>query len=289
MQCGDLERYLEAFLDGRLGRARSGLLRRHLAACGTCRHRYEALREFERDLNRRLRAMDACQSVWAGLELDLVRSAQSALTQVEGRPRALLPSLPSLSLPAPLPSRERPPQPARTVTRQGIASRLVGIVLLVAAVGTIVQIGRGLAPGGIDDGEVTLQSRLDSLKAPSPPEELVDGDPEAVRAWLAAWLGELPPALPQVPGFQLTGAQVQGKGDQRVGIVHFRVGDSTASLYLSPLHGRDHAQAASSLEEALSSIKGPAWIGDGFVYAVSSPLGAETVEPLRLPVGTGAL
>ena len=32
MRCGDLERYLEAFLDGRLGRSRSSVLRRHRRA-----------------------------------------------------------------------------------------------------------------------------------------------------------------------------------------------------------------------------------------------------------------
>jgi len=54
MLCSDLERYLEAFLDGRLGRSRTIILRRHLGLCGPCRARVERLRRFERELGRQL-------------------------------------------------------------------------------------------------------------------------------------------------------------------------------------------------------------------------------------------
>ena len=82
MQCSDLERYLEAYLDLRLGRSRGAILRRHLSACAHCRARVEHLRAFERDLQRSFRAMERAQSVWTGLEPDLVRSGGLA----EGSP-----------------------------------------------------------------------------------------------------------------------------------------------------------------------------------------------------------
>ena len=76
MRCGDLERYLEAFLDGRLNRGRRIVLRRHLALCGTCQTRVERLRQFERETQRRFRALEEPGSVWAGLALDLVGSQE---------------------------------------------------------------------------------------------------------------------------------------------------------------------------------------------------------------------
>ena len=66
MRCGDLERYLEAFLDGRLDRGRRIVLRRHLSLCGACQTRVERLRQFERETQRRFRALEEPSSVWEG-------------------------------------------------------------------------------------------------------------------------------------------------------------------------------------------------------------------------------
>lgn len=77
MHCSDLERYLEAHLDGRLGRNRSAILQRHLTACGTCRQRVEELRRFEQDLHGRFRTMRATDTLWDSLEITLVSAASN--------------------------------------------------------------------------------------------------------------------------------------------------------------------------------------------------------------------
>jgi len=72
MDCASLDRYLEAYLEGRLRRAQWLVLRRHVQTCPACRTRVEQLRRFEVDLHRRLRTMDRVPRLWTGLELDLV-------------------------------------------------------------------------------------------------------------------------------------------------------------------------------------------------------------------------
>ena len=89
MQCDDLERYLEGFLDGRLGRTRTSVLKRHLAGCVGCRVRLERLRHFERDINKRLHIGERAESVWTALEIDLVRSAQIATPALPAPPRLI--------------------------------------------------------------------------------------------------------------------------------------------------------------------------------------------------------
>ena len=78
MDCASLERYLEAYLEGRLRRAQWLVLRRHVMTCSHCRARVEQLRQFEVELHGRFRAMARTQRLWTGLELDLV--GQSAAT-----------------------------------------------------------------------------------------------------------------------------------------------------------------------------------------------------------------
>ena len=72
MDCVSLERYLEAYLEGRLRRAQWLVLRRHVMTCPQCRARVEQLRQFEVDLHQRFRSMSRTQRLWTGLELDLV-------------------------------------------------------------------------------------------------------------------------------------------------------------------------------------------------------------------------
>ena len=75
MHCSDLERYLEAHLDGRLGRNRSAILQRHLVACSNCRERVEELRGFEQDLHGKFRTMRATAALWESLQVSLVSTA----------------------------------------------------------------------------------------------------------------------------------------------------------------------------------------------------------------------
>ena len=135
MRCGDLERYLEAFLDGRLGRSRS-------AACcaATCLvrrlpARVERLRQFERDTQRRFRTPEQTSSVWEGLELDLVGSNGA----VGGGRLLALHEACCLPGGEPAPERSGPRRAAGQLlvaTRppsRGTASRLAGVLLVAMA------------------------------------------------------------------------------------------------------------------------------------------------------------
>ena len=72
MRCSELESYLEATLEGRLGRVRTAAMRQHLATCRSCAARVTRLRRFEIELRRRFRAMGEEPSLWAPIEVDLV-------------------------------------------------------------------------------------------------------------------------------------------------------------------------------------------------------------------------
>ena len=147
MRCGDLERYLEAFLDGRLGRSRRAVLRRHLALCGTCQARVERLRQFERDTQRRFRAPEQPGSVWEGLELDLVGSNGV----VVGRRLLAAPACAARRCRATKSFdaarwRGAPPGPRSSTLRPTggrMASRLAGALLVALALGAAYQLARG--------------------------------------------------------------------------------------------------------------------------------------------------
>ena len=199
MRCGDLERYLEAFLDGRLGRSRSSVLRRHVALCGSCQARIERLRQFERDTQRRFRALEQPVSVWEGLELDLVGSGGA----VGGRLLASRRSL--VAGPDPGPREEPPPRRAlhhplvaARLSARGGASRLVGLVLVAMALGATYQLARaGLEVEGESDaaeaylGFTPGRRRADAAERRSPKGRRVAGfraRPAGGRSVTTGWL-----------------------------------------------------------------------------------------------------
>jgi anti-sigma factor RsiW len=204
MQCADLERYLEAFLDGRLGRSRSAILRRHLAHCGACQARVERLRQFERDTQRRFRSLDQAGSVWQGLELDLVASSRAG-----GTSRLL--ALPRPAPPASLGLREDPPPPARghplvaaRAAGRGAASRLAGVLMVAMALGAVYQLARAqLRPG--DGATAAVRAYMDFLEASRPP-VMASDDAERLREWLSTELRAAVPAPPVPDGYRVVGA-----------------------------------------------------------------------------------
>ncbi len=205
MRCGDLERYLEAFIDGRLGRSRTAVLRRHLALCAGCQARVERLRQFERDTQRRFRLIHEPGSVWAGLELDLVGSNGA----VGGRrllasPRP--PPRPDGAAASSHAAARRANGRAVTAPRtrgRGTASKLAGALLVAMALGAAYQVLRGNLTGL---GEPTAeQAYLDYRRNGSVP-TLPTGESRQAADWLTAELGR-PVVLPQVPdGYRLVGA-----------------------------------------------------------------------------------
>ena len=206
MQCADLDRYLEAFVDGRLGRGRCVVLRRHLGSCGTCRAKVDGLRQFERELHRQFRSIDQARSVWHGLELSLVRTSHGPVTDAllpSPRPQAPLagPSAPRTSMPRR--ATAKPSTPLAHATRGRLTSRLIGVILTALAIGTIYQLGRGQLgqePGAAGPAALASLARGELDLA------VTSSDPAAVEAWLEAELHRPLPGLPLPEGFALAGA-----------------------------------------------------------------------------------
>ena len=277
MNCADLERYLEAFLDGRLGRARAALLRRHMVGCPSCRRRVDLLQEFERDLNRRLRAMGQCESVWAGLELHLVSSADGQVPAGDTVPRALLAPPRTTELPAPrgIIAEIAGPRPFST----GLwATRAFGFVLLVAAGGTVYDgMSTWLASAG--SGVPAIYTKLDALK-PGTTRELRSTDASAIRTWLSRELGATVPLPPQPGEFRLVGTHLERLGAEDTGVLTYRRGASISQVYLRPTRLRDPDEAADGLREDLHGRARTSWTERDMAYAITSPMTPEQYQPL---------
>ncbi|HEX2525386.1 MAG TPA: hypothetical protein VHL31_03665 [Geminicoccus sp.] len=170
MDCVSLERYLEAYLEGRLRRAQWLVLRRHVMTCPHCRARVEQLRQFEMDLHQRFRSMSRTQRLWTGLELDLVGLPSVAASGDTMPPKPPRPSMSSLSSALLLP----PPKAGRpsTVARPEAPAReqrwpIVALMCLVlASVGT----GSWLLIRPSFEGAEGLGARLEDLKGSRGPE-----------------------------------------------------------------------------------------------------------------------
>lgn len=221
MQCGDLERYLEAFLDGRLGRSRSATLRRHLGMCAGCRARVERLRQFERDMQRRFRSMRQEESIWRGLELDLVAAARANPGHLLALPRLL-----------PVPTAEgsfgrqaagpRGAHPIRSGRGNGMGrgSRLLGILLIAMAVGAVYQLARDHV-AGTEPPDPAAQV-YQELARGEPALALRSQDAHQLEGWLSHELG-MPVTLPPTPaGFNPVGADRVALGGSTGGAVLYR-------------------------------------------------------------------
>ena len=286
MRCGDLERYLEAFLDGRLGRSRSAVLRRHLALCAYCQARVERLRQFERDTQRRFRALEQPGSVWEGLELDLVGSSGAIGTgRLLAAPRAMSAGLEPGPGPVSHPTRLIPGHPlvaGRRAARNG-ASRLVGVLLLAMALGSVYQLAR--ASLDTDEDSEAVEAYLDLTRDASEP-ALRSDDREKIGQWLSEMLGE-PVPVPTVPeGYRLLGAGrapfAQAEGGAVVYAAAIGTSDRPVLVFVQP-GGSDTATAAEPPPAALSDHVGTAlhelsWQADRFRYTVVGP---QTEDQLR--------
>lgn len=274
MECADLERYLEAVLDNRLGRTRLAVLKRHLVGCGICRARVERLRHFERDLHRRMRAGERAQSFWSGLDLDLVRST-SVGAPVVPAPLRLLPAPargatsqqgvpPALPPARAEPERAAPPAAARRRPR----ARLVGLVLALTTVGTVVpwlllQLEAGAHAGGrlaVDRADLAT---VDALP-------LRTGDPDVLRGWLQAQTGVAFPVPAWREGFELQGARITHEGGRPSAVIGYRHDGAGTVLYLRPEpDARDRPAEARVGEHGLTTVR---WTRQGFDAALLTAL-----------------
>lgn len=250
MQCGDLERYLEAFLDGRLGRSRSAILRRHLALCGSCRARIERLRQFERDMQRRFRSMNQDESIWRGLELDLVAAGRGTSGPLLALPRLLPAPATPPSGGSKAPTRQgRHPMLAVRAGPRGRTSRLAGVVLIAMALGAVYQFARDyLAPA--EDGPAAVTRAYQELVGESHALALSSEDPDQLEAWLSTELGA-PVDLPVTPaGYRPLGADRAGlDSGPAAAVVYAAIGDDpgvAAVLFVEAAAPADVAAAAAT-------------------------------------------
>lgn len=173
MQCADLDRYLEAFVDGRLGRSRTTILRRHVTGCGRCRARIERLRQFEREIQGRFRSIGEVRSVWHGLEQDLVRSSAGGGSYLPP-PNAMIVGASR--------ARDAVARPVTASRAAGVprgsgrrrVSRLAGFVALALAAGAIWQIAsQWLGGPSFGSAELTSAPDMPVLPVPEPEPEPV--------------------------------------------------------------------------------------------------------------------
>lgn len=282
MHCSDLERYLEACLDGQLGDGRRRALHDHLAVCASCRGRVDGLRHFEADLQRRLRAMQHEASLWQPLGLETVG----------GRDARVLPT-PALGLQetgagsdvagsgsraaARLAAGGHPlhrvvARPARGPSRWRLQN-LAGAALVVAAVAALADIAlSGLGWLGGDKRQAVYRAYLDGdLQL-----DLRTSDPDELETWLAGEKGA-PVSLPDTPAsFALVG----GEADPKVlpeGSVMAVYGEDAgpALLFIEALD--DAAPAAGgapqmAMQDGLVTLE---WQDQGNAYSLLSALPAD--------------
>jgi anti-sigma factor RsiW len=241
MLCSDLERYLEAYLDGRLGRSRMTILRRHLGMCGNCRARVEQLRRFEREVARQMGTPAAQEqpSLWHGLEADLVRSFTVGGADI----------IPLLRPSPPISARLRPPivrggvRPSgRRVSRVDFrrrASRLAGAVAVVLALGAVYEIVHSVL-GTQDEAEAATETYLAYVTGKHELALRTD-DQDRLQGWLADEFGYASPAPVMPEGFRLVGAARAELNQQPAAIIVYAPVDGgdlqPTLLFIQPATG----------------------------------------------------
>ena len=276
MHCSDLERYLEAHLDGRLGRNRTAIMQRHLAQCSGCRKRIAQLRHFEKDLHARFRTMQATAALWETLEVNLVTTgtAKSASATPDSRPSKPLQSrdtsakVPMLGLNE-APSRFRPStsedesagsNESETIVAAKPARRFLGAGLAVLAV----LIGGAFA---IDHYRlVQLESEVAAL-APAAGLALSTDDPFILRDWFRMQLGRTLPPLPSPEGYELVGGNVAVVEGAEMAIATYDGAEGPVLLYIDPQTAPKRLASVVSSFEA-RGMRAEAWSANGFGLAV---------------------
>ena len=202
MQCSDLERYLEAHVDGRLGRAGSSILRRHLMGCAICRGRVAQLRDFERDVRSRLQSPEHAMSLWQSLEREPALSLLAPQAEREVRTRRQGES--RVRLPRPVASIEPPGTLRRTWSL-----RLAGLAFLGLAAAGVVDTVRGVAglatPPNHDD---LLQVAEATLGVQPRGTSMAMDNSDEMRGWLESQIGHALPDLASPSGYALAEGSV---------------------------------------------------------------------------------
>lgn len=284
MHCADLDRYLEAHLDGRLGRARVAALRRHLGACSGCRRRVAILDAFSREVGERVCGR-RFEAVWSTL---LVADEQGA---------ALVPPR-ALALPPPPPphpvlrrgpavDRRAPPTPTPAATARPLASRasrvarrVLGMLVLAAALGALVELLTSALVGtpAPADGPLLRPPSEDSM----PALHIRTGDPARLMRWLEHSLGGPYPVPPPPLGYELLGARGEQVDGTAVAAIVYRRPPELLTLYVTRGDG--------TLDRAV----GPGallWSGGAYRFGLAGTTRRQDLDAIRdatMMVPTGA-
>ena len=281
MNCADLDRYLEAHLDGQLARGRLRALKQHLLVCTDCRLRVHALQAFEQQLQRRFRCMQESMPLWAGLEVDLVGEA-------EARPPLALPPPPlRLAVPVRMPRTPREPSaaaPKRPTTRSlrpligRYALRVVGLAMLAAAAATVLEMAAGLFGNGSEPSRGGVVTDFGAAPAAGLA-TLEATDPARLEEWLAANLGRtyVVPAAPA--GFELRGGRVVSLAGRPMAAVVYAVAGREVVVFIA------RREEGALLVQALGA-EAYVWWEDEFVYGAVGAVPAAELRRFREVTGT---
>ena len=265
MNCADLERCLEACLDGTLGRGRLALFKRHLHGCPGCRARVERLRGFERDLHRRFRCMEGAESLWAPIELSLVEPG----LVVDERPHP--PALPrgAVATKSLIPAGRALPAPvgAEAGRRRTGWWRFAGVATIAVMAATLFDLGFG---GGNASGLAAYRGVIDGDE----PLEIRTGDMGSLDGWFRARLGTDPPALPEPAEARLIGAGIENGAADGAALVLYDIKGTPAVLRVdaAAAGGVPEAGQTEALGDGLTEVS---WADGRFRYTIVSPLPAD--------------
>lgn len=296
MNCQDLQRHLEAYLDGALGRAQQEELGRHLRRCARCRAEVEAIRRFEEELSVAFTDARSAGRLWERMQLDVAGPDPVADGGPESIGRETWPAPPQprrygferrlAGRPAPHPSRAKRPVPPPGRRRWPLVAVAFGVLAL-ATVALLDLRSRG-GPGDAHQRLLEAPVRelhlvLDSNRPP----DVAGDDPWKIQAWLAARVPFRVPEPPSWQGVALEGGRLALLLERRAAVYVYRLDGRPLALFLMPADGLDLPPAEAGSGVAIGGEGGTThllWEHDGLVHSLVGELPRERLLDLAPPV-----
>ncbi|MEZ5847579.1 MAG: zf-HC2 domain-containing protein [Geminicoccaceae bacterium] len=289
MHCPDLERYLEAILDGRLGRGRTAVLQKHIAQCESCRARVDELRRFETDLRRRFRAMSDEESLWSHIDtgMDTGMAVTQGSTRIVERPPRRSPN--PASTVDELPPADAVAAPLETARFSGkggdrpLLRRLLPVAGMVLAIGLA---GLGLLGASHMLGFWSVEQGVDetyrAVADGSNPPGLRTDDGRMLQHWLTARLGLQLPAVPTDVSLPVTGGDVRAIDGVDTAIIAYDGGEQPVLLLIRPADDLDRIKSGPFFTEQ-DGLNHARWTDKGFSFELVSTLAHDTMRALVEP------
>lgn len=242
MICHDLQRQLEAFLDGTLAPPQQDALRRHLRRCPRCRAEVDAIRRFEDELASAFADAQPAERLWDGMRPELATPDPSRVDTPGPRPFGHTLASPlagggrgAHSFPRSGPRRSRTPaQHRRRWPALGAALVLVALIggsyVGVRERAAAVQLSPVMGAPMMEFGVFRDSGR--SL-------DLAGDDPWKLQAWLAARVGFDLPEPPRPDGFALLGGRLSYLLGRRAAAYAYDFDGQEVALYVMTSAGLD--------------------------------------------------